>query len=70
LPRITQSGHALVYLPNDSYFQIFLRGASGERAPFVDIRGGSYNLLRLEGAAQRWSIRPDYDPSLPVAGDR
>jgi hypothetical protein len=70
LPRITQSGHALVYLPNDSYFQIFLRGASGERAPFVDIRGGDYNLLRLEGAAQRWSIRPDYDPSLPVVGDR
>jgi hypothetical protein len=70
LPRITQSGYALVYLPNDSYFQIFLRGAFGERAPFVDIRGGDYNLLRLEGAAQHWSIRPDYDPSLPVVGDR
>jgi hypothetical protein len=70
VPKIMQSGHTLVYLPNDSYFQIYLRGAFGEKAPFVDIRGGDYNLLRLEGAAQRWSIRPDYDPSLPVVGDR
>jgi hypothetical protein len=70
LPRITRSGHTLVYLPNDGYFQIYLRGAFGERAPFVDIRGSDYNVLRLEGSAQHWSIRPDYDPSLPVVGDR
>jgi hypothetical protein len=70
LPRLTQSGRTVVYLPNDGYFQIYLKGAFGERAPFVDIRGGDYNLLRLEGAAQHWSIRPDYDPSLPVVGDR
>jgi len=70
LPRISQSGHTLVYLPNDGYFQIYLRGVFGERAPSVDIRRGDYNVLRLEGAAQHWSIRPDYDPSLPVVGDR
>jgi hypothetical protein len=70
VPKIMQAGHTLVYLPNDSYFQIYLRGAIGEKAPFVDIRGGDYNLLRLEGTAQRWSIRPDYDSSLPVVSDR
>jgi hypothetical protein len=68
LPKISRSrdtppGYKFVYLPNDSRFSVYLRGLTGDKAPYIDIprEDTRNNVLRLQPPAngQRWTFQID-----------